>query len=168
MPRAVDVAEEILRDYARGPLNAVAFEKILYYTKAWSFVWLPDSANPLFDDAIEAWINGPVVPVVYWRHRGAGFLRPGDIERASRALAPEEAEVIRVIVDYYGRRSTDSLIALTHTEDPWLLARARDGAGPDDRSRSEITDEDMRRYYRSRWQVGGRGVPPAPSFLRAV
>ena len=37
----------------------IQMHKLLYYAQAWSLAW--DGA-PLFEDRIEAWKNGPVVP----------------------------------------------------------------------------------------------------------
>ena len=65
MSAVFDVAKYILEK--RSPMTAMKLEKIIYYSQAWSLVW--DSA-PLFNEPIEAWMNGPVIPVLFNVHRG--------------------------------------------------------------------------------------------------
>ncbi len=51
------VAAYILSQH--GKLSAMKLQKLVYYCQAWSLVW--DEA-PLFQEQIQAWANGPVVP----------------------------------------------------------------------------------------------------------
>src|ERR1700730_81854 len=60
-----DVAAFIVN--RQGEMSAMKLQKLVYYSQAWSLVW---DDEPLFDDAIEAWANGPVVRALYARHRG--------------------------------------------------------------------------------------------------
>ena len=48
-------------------MSAMKLQKLIYYSQAWSLVW---DDEPLFPERIEAWINGPVVPELYERHKG--------------------------------------------------------------------------------------------------
>src|SRR6266446_3445682 len=41
-------------------------QKLLYYAQAWK---LALHGKPLFNDRIEAWVHGPVVPVVFREYR---------------------------------------------------------------------------------------------------
>lgn len=44
------------------PLTNLKLQKLLYYAKGW-YLALYD--KPLFNDKIEAWVHGPVVPSIY-------------------------------------------------------------------------------------------------------
>ncbi len=55
-----DVAAIILQEC--GEMTAMKLQKLVYYSQAWSLVW--DDA-PSFPEEIQAWANGPVVPVLY-------------------------------------------------------------------------------------------------------
>ena len=136
-----DVAKYILEK--AGEMTAMKLQKLLYYSQAWSLVW--DDA-PLFDERIEAWANGPVVPKVYELHRGKFKVSDwprGDISR----LSPQQRETIDAVLDFYGNRSAQWLSDLTHIEAPWRLARQ--GLRPDERGNREITHAMMAEYYGS-------------------
>lgn len=49
------------------PTTNLKLQKLLYYSQAW-YLALYDL--PLFDDRIEAWVHGPVVPPVYGAFKG--------------------------------------------------------------------------------------------------
>ena len=61
-----DVAAYILNKL--GTISTIKLQKLVYYCQAWSLVW--DEA-PLFNEKIEAWVNGPVVRELFAFHRGA-------------------------------------------------------------------------------------------------
>ena len=46
----------------RSGITNLKLQKLIYYAQAW-FLALHDEA--LFDDPIEAWVHGPVVPEVF-------------------------------------------------------------------------------------------------------
>jgi hypothetical protein len=48
--------------------TAWKLQKLVYYSQVWSLVW---NERPLFNERIEAWANGPVVPDLYQLHRGS-------------------------------------------------------------------------------------------------
>lgn len=136
MARVGDVAEYILR--ARGPMTAMKLQRLVYYSQAWHLVW---DAEPLFDNRIEAWANGPVVPDLYRLHRGVFGVEPGAFGGDPDALTPAERSTVDAVLDAYGDRSAHQLGQLTHREEPWR--RARVGLHPAERGRSEITHAAM-------------------------
>jgi uncharacterized phage-associated protein len=59
MANAVDVARYIR---STGTVTGgLQLQKLVYYAQAWHLVW---NGRPLFDEAIDAWKLGPVVPEV--------------------------------------------------------------------------------------------------------
>ncbi|HBY79059.1 MAG TPA: hypothetical protein DEG47_19150, partial [Cyanobacteria bacterium UBA11148] len=90
MARAVDVAKYILTK--TGEMTAMKLQKLVYYSQAWSLVW---DESPLFDEDIQAWANGPVVPILYGYHRdqfkvNKDTFADGDID----ALTPNQQDSI--------------------------------------------------------------------------
>lgn len=139
---AADVAEAILAK--TGAMSAMKLQKLLYYCQAWFLVW---EDAPLFDDRIEAWANGPVLPSVYEKHRGYFTVQPGWFAREPQPLHAEAMDAVGRVLDFYSTKSAQWLSDLTHIEDPWVEARR--GLDPDERSNREITLEAMGEYYSS-------------------
>jgi uncharacterized phage-associated protein len=136
-----DVAAYILSQ--RGSMTAMKLQKLVYYAQAWGLVW--DEA-PLFDEAIRAWANGPVVRELYDVYRGQFRVtenRRGD----PSALSAEQAATVEAILGFYGNLSSQQLSDMTHREEPWRLARQ--GLEPGERGNREITHESMAEYYGS-------------------
>lgn len=141
MASAHDVAAYILKQH--GPMTAMKLQKLVYYSQAWSLVW---DDEPLFDECIEAWANGPVVPALYALHRGMFRVEawpPGNLE----ALQEHQRDTIDRVLDYYGRLAPHELSDLTHKEPPWAEARA--GLPPGTRGKNLITIAAMAEYYGS-------------------
>ena len=44
------------------PLTNKKLQKLIYYAQAWNMAF---NGEPIFEEKIEAWIHGPVVPEVY-------------------------------------------------------------------------------------------------------
>ena len=140
MATARDVAQYI-RDKL-GQISTIKLEKLVYYCKAWSLVWDED---PLFHEQIQAWANGPVVPELYKAHKGY-FFCPSKIADADvNQLTDEQKETIDVVLDAYKDKSPQYLVALTHSEEPWINARRgyKDGQS----CQVPITDEAIASYY---------------------
>jgi uncharacterized phage-associated protein len=140
MASAHDVAAYILGNVPT-PIPAVKLHKLIYYSQAWSLVW---EDHPLFEERIEAWVNGPVVPALYEFHRGNYQVTKWPKGDAS-ALAPEDASTVDAVLKFYGKQSSQWLSDLTHSEEPWI--KARKGLSPTQRGHAEITLESMAEYY---------------------
>ena len=141
MARVNDVAAYIIE--RTGPVTAMKFQKLAYYSQAWHAVW---DGEVLFDSEIQAWRNGPVCPDLYEQHRGRFEIsdwQSGD----SASLADNEKATIDAIVRTYGHLSAQQLSDLTHSEDPWKNARA--GLDPSAISRAPISIASMEEYYGS-------------------
>ena len=140
MPTAHDVAAFILQ--RTGEISAMKLQKLLYYSQAWHLVW---AENPLFDERIEAWANGPVIRDVYDIHRG--FFSVADWHGDPDSLDESEKESVIAVLDFYGDKTAQWLSNLTHQELPWMMARR--GMLPEERGDREITTASMHEYYSS-------------------
>lgn len=141
MSNVFDVADCILKK--RGPMTTMKLQKLVYYCQAWSLVW---DEQPLFDNRIEAWANGPVVPALFDAHRGEYYVSEETRGNCGR-LSKEAVETIDAVLDVYGDKSSQWLSDLTHREKPWLDARR--GIPDGTRSSAEITHGAMADYYSS-------------------
>ena len=142
MPTARDVAQYI-RDQL-GEISTIKLQKLVYYCKAWSLVWDED---PIFEDDFEAWANGPVVPDLYKAHKGC-FMCPANIDGADTGrLSSRQKENIGIVLESYKDKSPQYLVALTHSEKPWIDARKGYQAG--ERCNEIIPTDAIAEYYSS-------------------
>lgn len=143
MALVIDVAKYILTK--AGEMTAMKLQKLVYYSQAWSLVW---DECALFDEDIQAWANGPVVPVLYGYHRGQfkvneNTFADGDID----VLTPNQKDSIDKVLDTLQEKSGQWLSELTHMESPWKDARGT--LKPTERCDSVISLSAMHEYYSS-------------------
>lgn len=136
-----DVAAYILERI--GTMTTMKLQKLVYYSQAWSLVW---DEEPLFEENIEAWANGPVVRELFDYHRGMYEILSMPIGNP-RLLNEVQQETVDAVLEYYGNKSAQWLIELTHMEDPWI--QARKGLPPLERGNRVIPLDTMADYYSS-------------------
>ena len=134
MCKASDVANFFIRlslSDSEDYITNLKLNKLMYYAQGWSLARL---GKPLFQNDIQAWKYGPVIPSVYhsFKHNGNNpITRKSEIavsESADGTLDFSTPEVkdkdIMMVLDFvwdrYRNMSTSELIALLHREDtPW-------------------------------------------------
>lgn len=141
MAKAINVAAYILNKM--GPLEAKKLQKLTYYSQVWSLVW---HGEPLFEERIEAWRDGPVIPELYRLHRTKFLVRQIDGADSAR-LTNSEQDTVDSVLGYYGDRSAEALCKLSHSEQPWLSARR--GLLPFQAGNREISQDSIREFYSS-------------------
>jgi uncharacterized phage-associated protein len=135
-----DVAAYILERH--GPMSAMKLQKLVYYAQAWHLVWEED---PLLAEPVEAWANGPVVYDLFQAHRGRFTVSPPWQRGDSGRLSSSQRGVVDAVLADYGALSGRKLSFLTHSEDPWRIAR---GSLPSTAvSRNVIFQESIHDYY---------------------
>ena len=130
------------RDAGEVPTH-LKIQKLVYYTQAW---YLANFDEPLFNEDMQAWTHGPVVPSVYEKYRGAGFdALPKEAKpRIPEALVP----FLKAIYDQYGQYTAKRLERMTHEELPWKFTR---GALPLEARCTKAIDKLMiRNFYAAR------------------
>lgn len=128
-----------------GEISAMKLQKLVYYCQAWSLVWDDD---PLFEETIQAWANGPVVPELYQEHKGLFKVNSETFPNGNPSqLLSSQSETIDVVLEYYGDKPSQWLSDLTHAEAPWR--NARQGLSASERGNQEITWAEMAEYYNS-------------------
>jgi len=112
-----DVAQYILLKL--GDISTMKLQKLVYYCQAWSLVW---DESPLFEEKIEAWSNGPVVRELFNFHRGRFSISNIPIGNPD-IFDADQKETIDAVIDFYGDKSAQYLIDLSHMETPWKDTR---------------------------------------------
>lgn len=118
--KALDIANKLLSkaaDVCGGDLMSnMRLQKMLYYEQGYH---LAAFGTPLFDEDVEAWMFGPVVPGVYehFKKYGAGGIMPET--ESLIELTDEEEDLFNDVFDAYVDFSTYGLMRKTHGESPW-------------------------------------------------
>ena len=117
---AMDVAEYILwycENELNKPINNLRLQKTLYYIQG---EYLRRYNKPLFDNDMEAWTYGDVVPYVYYSY--SNFLCD-DITGVTRlhkdCLDDKDLEVIHYILDKTLDVNIWEIVDKIQQEDPW-------------------------------------------------
>jgi len=138
-----DIADYFLslaNDDSGDLISNLKLQKLVYYAQG---LHLACYDNPLFDEAIEAWAHGPVVPELYHKYREHGadsipILCPTDID--FNKFDDETKEFLNEVYKTFGQYSAWKLRELTHEEPPWKDAYQR-GAN------QTISHESLKEYF---------------------
>ena len=143
-PSAVNVASQILwiADQAGRRLTPMQVLKLSYISHGWT---LGLCEKELFEDAVEAWKYGPVVPKVYHKYKRFGYSQVLVRLKDRREMFDEKPyAIINRVVDVYGKYDGLYLSALTHQPDtPWEMAIKEYGEN------AIIPNEMIMKYYQS-------------------
>ena len=119
-------------------------QKLCYYAQAWCYAL---KGYRLEDTDFQAWVHGPVSPVLWERFKSFGY-DPIIIKGHTTAgIDAEDEKLLEDIWDTYGENTGNALEALTHRELPWIEARR--GYEPDERCTVVISPATMAAYYKS-------------------
>jgi uncharacterized phage-associated protein len=142
---ASDVAKYFIytAQEAGDPLTNLKLQKLLYYAQGWHLALFGDA---LFDERIEAWPHGPVVPPVYGLYKSYRWNAIIE-ETLSPVLDEHVTKHLEDVMDTYGVHNGYFLESLTHQEAPWIDARG--SISPTAPSNSVISPESMKAYFKS-------------------
>lgn len=117
-------------------LSNLKLQKLIYYAQGFHLAMFE---KPLFDEPIEAWTYGPVVPRIYRKYKdhGSGGI-PAPREFDDRRFDPETRGLLDEVMEVYGQYSAVKLMNMTHEDLPW---KCTPSAGVIDR-------EQMRKYFK--------------------
>jgi uncharacterized phage-associated protein len=145
-----DVAALILRECGR--MSTMKLQKLAYYAQSWALVC---ENEPLFREDFQAWVEGPVCPDLYARHRGQFHVSSWPRGNPD-ALTPEIVDLLRRVLNAYSGKSGRWLSDLTHREGPW--AGARTGLASNAHSQKVIAKDTMKDYYATSDSIEARIV----------
>lgn len=133
-------------DYAAGDcITNLRMQKLCFFAQVWSVV---ATDSPIFDDRIEAWALGPVMPKLYRRFRKYKWqsIDPAEAKnKRFQRLAEAQLEILQQVWDVFSAMSPRQLVHLTHAHAPWQDAY---GDRPSGRAcDEEITIDAIRQFY---------------------
>lgn len=137
-------------------ISNLKLQKILYFIQAY-FLANDETQTSCFDERIEAWDFGPVVPIAYreYKQYGSGdiptvesyiMFNEDDIWKSNRVefhdttITDKDKERIDRVVDMFSDYSATDLVSLTHKQSPWLDAYAP-------YKNNEITTDAIKEYF---------------------
>ena len=135
---AIDIAKKIVcrTDVEHGDtISNLKLQKLLYYMQGFHLA-LFDS--PFFNEPIEAWTYGPVVPVVFqeFKRYKQRAINPANYND-ELVLTEDEQQMFDMVYGEYSRFSAVALMNMTHTEGPWKHHDIGD----------VITNEELRTFF---------------------
>ncbi len=140
MYSAFDIAEYVIKkcnDQGKGISN-LKLQKILYFIQA---EFLVRTGKPIFNDSIEAWDFGPVVPSVYRKYRIYGGANipyyDGDVDFSFNS---NDRDIMDDIINSCADLSASQLVEMTHKQDPWRDAYS-------DYRGKIISNESIKNYF---------------------
>lgn len=114
----------VATDY-REEITHLKLQKLVYYAQG---ATLGIYSRPLFQEKIQAWIHGPVCPVLYAEYRGVRNIKRLDgVQRnKARNYIRQRNMNVALLLDEvwntFGKCSGNELERMTHQEEPWLNA----------------------------------------------
>lgn len=115
--KLISLAGEQLR-FGGEKLTNMKLQKLMYYVQGYHLAAFDE---PLFDERIESWMYGPVVPGVY-DYYSKYEAEPLPIEPVSQRLDTISERLFRMVFDFLKGFSAIGLMNRTHSEAPWQNA----------------------------------------------
>lgn len=156
--KAVDIAIYIVnysneKDYG---ISNLKLQKLLYFVQAY-FLIKSKGKRYCFDDKIEAWSLGPVVPAAYHEFKIYGgcnipkiesyifydtenILNSGRREFDDSVIRDKDKSWIKEVVDSFHNYTATDLVSITHKQAPWLNAYRKN-------QNNEITIDSLKEYF---------------------
>ncbi len=140
-----------------GEVTPLMLQKILYFVQG---VYSALYGMPVFAEDCRAWVHGPVYPEVYdlfrdFKYNPIEDARFALLEGAGKTLTDDEKKVIDLVVNTFGMYGGKILEKITHSEDPWVKARA--GYADGIPSNELVSKEKIMEYFISVNQKYGIG-----------
>jgi uncharacterized phage-associated protein len=138
-----DIANKIIKAASNNDageyISNLKLQKLLYYQQGFHLAYFKE---PLFDESIEAWMYGPVVPSIYNKYKAEGsngLNYNGD----PISLTDEEESLFNEVIRVYGEFSAIGLMNLTHSEAPWKETPVGQG--------NEISRDKMMKFFKKKY-----------------
>lgn len=140
---ALEIAKYVINhEHSKGrEISNLRLQKLLYFIQAKVLV---ETGDPCFEDIMEAWDFGPVVPCVYHTYKIFGswdLSFTGEVP----AIIEEISQMIDSIVDYCQSFPTRQLVEITHNQDPWKNVYIKG-------QKNRISNDSIRDYFLRRGQ----------------
>ncbi|EQB35054.1 hypothetical protein M948_18315 [Virgibacillus sp. CM-4] len=115
-------------------------QKLCYYAFSWN---LALRNKFLFREQFQAWVHGPVAPVLYSKYKEHGWKTIPSEDAPS--FDQDDQAMLEEVFRIYGSFTGDELETLTHSEEPWVYARG--DLAPYEPSQVQLSDAIIKDYY---------------------
>lgn len=141
----IQIANQLLlysADKGGELMTNMKLQKMLYYQQGFHLAYF---GTPLFNEDIEAWMYGPVVPSIYeeYKSNGRNGIEPNR-ELAFSFEQKKELALFNEVCKVYGAYSAIGLMNMTHEEMPWKSTPTGEGEG------HVIAKEKMQSFFKKR------------------
>ena len=141
--KALDIANKILARATNNEyedlISNMKLQKLLYYQQGFHLAYF---GTPLFDEEIEAWMYGPVVPSVYTHFRENGNKGIEYNNEVVELTGNKEEALFNEVYKIYGGYSALGLMEMTHSESPWKSTNVGNG--------NIISKDKLRGFFKKR------------------
>ena len=138
-------------------ISNLKMQKLCYFSQVASLVHMRQT---IFEDEIQAWAHGPVIPTLYrrFRHYGWQSIDPTDLKtRPDKKLAEDEKNLLDKVWKVLSNCSAKHLEHLSHKDEAWK--RQYTPEKPGGRCNNVITPEQILKFY---------GSVKAPKWLNSL
>ncbi|PEC62931.1 Panacea domain-containing protein [Bacillus toyonensis] len=150
MAKVIDVAKYLINQSRPGTqenITNLKLQKLLYYAQGF---YLAIKEKALFEEDIEAWVHGPVVPEVYSEFKEYTYNDiNGTYDEKEIVLTKEEIDLLDNMWNIFQSYSGKVLEEMTHNEEPWI--NARNGLGVLDYSNHVIEKTIIQQYFKKEY-----------------
>ena len=113
---------------SKAALSPKKLQKLLYYAYCWVLALLNENPHnihiKLFNERIEAWVHGPVIPSVYYTYKSHGATEIPYLTHFDTTIFPDDIlDILNQVWDVYGHMSGNQLETISHKQSPWIDAR---------------------------------------------
>lgn len=142
MYKSRQIADWIIHK-THGNITHSKLQKLLYYCQAWHYTIFNEV---LFDERIEAWAHGPVVPSQFSRFNNIDFFQNIKVKDCENIkLKSKTEQLLNEVVGIYNKCTDRHLELLVKREVPWRETR---GNIPEfKKCQKEIQLDLMKQYY---------------------
>lgn len=136
---ALEIAKYVINhEHNNGrEITNLRLQKLLYFVQAKILV---ETGNPCFNDKMEAWAYGPVVPIVYDEYKKFGNLPINESQKLTEVIDSDIKKYIDEILNYFAATPTFGLVQITHNQTPWIEAKQKG-------LHSTIEIESIKKYF---------------------
>lgn len=149
--KAIEIANWFIAKAAESGdlVTHLKVQKLLYYAEAWTQV-LAD--KELFEEQMQAWAHGPVVPEVFHEFKQYGWNPlPVPQEKKIPEISDEAQEVLIQVFDTYGNIPARTLEEMSHLDAPWINARG--DRSPEERCETVMPKIDIKNFFKSKYAI---------------
>lgn len=135
---AFEVAEYIIErcNQKHKPISNLKLQIILYFAQA---QFLVEYGTPCFNNVMQAWDHGPVVPDVYHKYRGYGNTNIPSFGNKKFDFKQNEQRTLDTTIDSACEYAASQLVEITRNQSPWIDAYKK--------ANGTIAPESMRKFF---------------------